>query len=63
MTQEEKDFYGSFKVVNDTLSVRLQLNRLTDKMHKALKDRYGKIIPVQTKSQLRDVFEQVLDDM
>lgn len=52
MTQAEKDFYSSFQVEKDHITIEKQLRQINDKVFKGLKNDFGDIIPKLTKEEL-----------
>lgn len=52
MIQAEKDFYSSFEVKKDHITIEKQLRKINDKVLDGLKKDFGDIIPKQPKEEL-----------
>lgn len=61
MTEEERKFYAGFSVMQDHLTIEIQLNKLKDEMIKQLIVEHGKIVPKQNREELITKFEEALD--
>lgn len=61
MTQEQIDFYSSFKTTHDHLTVKIQLQKIEDIVFEGLKEDFGKIIPRQSKQGLAKRYLKAID--
>jgi len=56
MTSEEKKFWDGFTVTHDTMSVKIQIDKIVTQMMANLKSEYGNIIPRLTNKCLCESF-------
>lgn len=63
MTEEEKKFYDSFEVKIDKVTIDRQLTKIKNKMYENLCEKYGVIVPKQTREQLLEQFETALNEL
>lgn len=62
LSEADKKFFAGFKTLEDSLTVSIQLDKLSEQALKRLKEKYGAIIPAQTKYQLLELFTQILTE-
>jgi hypothetical protein len=63
LTDEDIMVLKSFETVTDHLNIDAQLNKIKQEMIILLKNKYGKIVPVQNKHQLIECFVDSLNKL
>lgn len=58
MTPEEKKFWDGFTTTHDTMTVKIQIDKITRQMMANLKSEYGNIIPKLPREVLCEYFTE-----